>query len=106
MKDPAAAETARDGRWRIADIESAIVDPDWVTPALRALIKAVPSLNTDEDGRSSQQTNQDAEITQQLSVTNSKEGSLSAAAAMATHGKGTANPRLAGGKVEEFRKSF
>ena len=34
MKDPAAAETARDGQWRIEDIESEIVDPDWVTPAL------------------------------------------------------------------------
>ena len=62
MKDPAAAKTARDDRWRIEVIESAIVDSDWVMPALPALTVAVPSLNANEDDRSSQRTDQDAEI--------------------------------------------
>ena len=36
MKDPAAAKTARDDQWRIDAVESAIVDSDWVMPALPA----------------------------------------------------------------------
>ena len=81
MKDPAAAKTARDDQWRIKAIESAIVNPDWVMPALPALTAAVPSLNANEDDRSSQQTGQAAEIAQQMSVTNGKEGYLSVSTA-------------------------
>ena len=32
MKDPSIAQMARDNRWQIDDIESAIVNPQWVMP--------------------------------------------------------------------------
>ena len=77
MKDPTLATTARDDRWAIGTIECAITDPQWILPTPPAGTATARDSPDAERERSPAEDVQQLPQTNQMSVTNGKQGLLS-----------------------------